>query len=523
VASNNNTGDRHIVPRWRRFRDALSRGELAGTGTGKLKAVDGEPFVREKELSWAEKKDVVSASDLISAAVVFGVTPTSEQAAKFILEAGKASPSIARRLAQRILGIQQKDSSADVHGRIDTIRSLKSLKQRRITRPRNAFVWVDLARLYVMLGQNNSARRALRVAQALAPTERFVLRSSARFLHHVKDHEEALDLLRKNPATSSDSWLMAAEIAASGVIKKTPKFVKTATRLLNSNEVSPFHVSELASALAGLQMSEGNDKFATRMFKVSLKDPTENSLAQAAWASKRLGWEDSGTGFLEQAHATEAITWDDFHHGRWENVVRRADEWAKEEMFSARPRLLASSTAATFLDRPDLGEEIARNGLLANPGHATLVNNLAFALILQGKPQEAFPLIQQAFKHQLKREDAICLLATAGLAYFRLGNEVDGKAYYQRALDYAQGPDDEVLKIAASLYLGRELSIRGDKVGLKLFKESYDKAQKLQRTHMPALAEQLLNDVEKSAAKFGTTTGIIRKVQQPFKREGVLF
>ena len=41
--------------------------------------------------------------------------------------------------------------------------------------------WVDMARLYTILGQLEKARRAIDNARAIAPEDRFVLRSSARF------------------------------------------------------------------------------------------------------------------------------------------------------------------------------------------------------------------------------------------------------------------------------------------------------------------------------------------------------
>ena len=43
------------------------------------------------------------------------------------------------------------------------------------------------------------------------------------------------------------------------------------------------HISELASALATVEFSENNLRQSKKLIKLSLKEPTENSIAQAIW------------------------------------------------------------------------------------------------------------------------------------------------------------------------------------------------------------------------------------------------
>ena len=69
-----------------------------------------------------------------------------------------------------------------------------------------------------------------------------------------------MDLLRKNSRTSYDPWLMAAEIAAAAVAEKTPRFAKIGGLFLVTSDVGPFHTSELASALASLEMNAGKGR-----------------------------------------------------------------------------------------------------------------------------------------------------------------------------------------------------------------------------------------------------------------------
>ena len=511
MAANNETNDRQVVPRWRTFREALASNELASDTLPRTQAVDGSEFLREKEAAWQENRAMPFAVDLVSAATVLGITPAANQAAEHILANTSATSNVAQKLARGVLGIKEARPLLSLFDtRMQVIQGVKQLKQTRIHQPRNAFVWVDLARMYVLLGQNDQARKALNIALKLAPTERFVLRCTARFLHHIQEREEAVELLRKNSRTPTDTWLVAAEIAASCAARRTPRFAKRGLQLLKSG-VLPFHTSELASALGSLEMDSGNNRAANKLFRESLRQPTDNALAQVVWASKRTGIQLVNTEMLEQGKANEALTWSDFHRGNWSRVIVEAEKWAQEEGFSARPLLLSSSTAASFLDEPKLAEEIARRGLVTNPGHPALVNNLAFSLILQGKPKEGLVALEKANTRTLSTPEAVCLQATQGMACFRLGNEIEGRRHYGAAIETAKGPENEWLRIVAALYLASERALRGDNEGFKDFKRAYEAARKLQQTHIPALAEHLARGVERSAERFGVQTQIMRK------------
>ena len=139
------------------------------------------------------------------------------------------------------------------------------------------------------------------------------------------------------------------------------------------------------------------------------------------------------------------------------------------------------------------------------------MNNVAFALVLQGKPQEGLDAIAGANTDALRTPEKICLLATTGMAHFRLGNEHEGRRFYEAAIEAAKGPQNEGLRTVAALYLASERAIRGDKDGFKEFKRAYEAAGRLPQTHIPALAEHLARDVEKAARRFGVETQIPRK------------
>ena len=57
--------------------------------------------------------------------------------------------------------------------------------------------------------------------------------------------------------------------------------------MLSESRFLNIHTSELASAVATLELNSSNIKRSKRLFDLSLRSPTENSIAQVAWASRQ--------------------------------------------------------------------------------------------------------------------------------------------------------------------------------------------------------------------------------------------
>lgn len=494
MAATDETGDRRAVPRWKSLRDALRSGELDSASIGKGQSIDGTQFILEKEKDWAENKSISFAVDLVSAAVVLGRSEAATDAAEFILSAGDLASPAAITLAEKVLGIEVPKAEYNSLSQGAIRQEIAILKNRRIEEKRNAFVWLDLARSYMLLGHVESANDALRVAYGLAPYDRFVLRSLVRFLLHTRKPDEALQLLRSNPKTPSDPWLVASETALSSVLNKTPKFIKLGQRLVQDSGLSAFHTSELASALGSFEMFAGNNKSANKMFRLALRGPNDNALAQIVWSSKRTGFKEIEEGILALPNAAEAVALDHHNNGRWSETVQQSKVWADEESFSSRPYLLASGVSASLLKDPKTGLEIAKAGLPTNPGHPGLLNNIAFCHALLGHHDAALNSINQIDRKLITTSDAICLLATIGLAHFRAGNVAEGVANYEASIDAAKRAGKTMLQVLAKLYFGRELHLKGDPRGQPLLRDAYEAAQKLKNTTIPAVADKLVID-----------------------------
>jgi tetratricopeptide (TPR) repeat protein len=493
-------GIRRVVPRWRTFRETLTSGELDPTESLSPSKLVNDEFFEQKERDWKSNREILFATDLVGASVVFGMTDAVKDAALFLLDREHDTTPLVRRLAKGVLGIKHDTIQGYVNReeREQARAEIQKLKSRRTNEPRNAFVWMDLARLYVLLGLPDQARIPLKIAMALAPHDRFIVRSSVRFHLHDGNPDQALDLLRRNERTKSDPWLMAAELAVSHVAGKSPKFFKQAEVLAANNNSSPFHLSELLTSIASIDMWDGKNRKARRLFIDSLKSPNENALAQTIWASRDVGITEIPDNVMQISNASEARTLAARNHGEWELAVQFANGWITDESFSARPYSFAGSVLTSILGRPEAGEAIARSGLATNQNHPGLINNIAFALVEQGKAKDAKIEISKASRQDSNDVARVCLMATEGLIEYRLGKLEKGRTLYLAAIAEAERLDNKPLKAVAQIYFAREEARVGVHSALSVFQQGFKEIQKANSLHNLAIAAIIQKEIDTS-------------------------
>jgi Tfp pilus assembly protein PilF len=413
----------------------------------------------------------------------------AHDAAKFILDLGDQAPTSASALARAVLGLRTPEASGLVLQSRETQQAaIGRLKAKLREAPRNPALWVDLARAYTLRGQGDPAVRAIRTALALAPGNRFVLRSAARFFLHAKDAEQAHEILRAAETTRHDPWLLAAEIAVASVADRTPRFVKEGVRELAREAEAPLHTSELASALGTLELTAGQTRRARKLFRRALTLPTDNALAQAQWAGLVLTPEDFQTPRSFEARAQDLRV-----KGEWEHALAEASDWVHDEPFSRKAAAFASYLASVPLERYDDCIELAKFGLVATPREPILLNNLTFALASSGRLEEAeraFALIpSDAFDSNV----GPTLFATRGLLFYRRGNLEQGRLNYERAIEEARKRGEKLLLAMAYLYHAREALLAGAPHAAEIWKAAEAEAEKayapelsvLRRRHAP--------------------------------------
>jgi tetratricopeptide (TPR) repeat protein len=225
---------------------------------------------------------------------------------------------------------------------------------------------------------------------------------------------------------------------------------------------SPFEVTELASALGTLELNNSKSRDARKLFKKALIKPTENSVAQIEWASRRI----AGLDFVEASQIQvprnyEARAWENYTNGDWGTGLKESWNWFYDQPFSARPGHLGSYIASAILRDYSESERIIKQSLRTNPNDALLLNNLAFSYASAGRIQDAqqvMTLIEDVEPDSSSDGSLeVTIKATQGLLAFRMGDHNRGRTLYAAAIEESKKFVRSFQALAALHYAREEI------------------------------------------------------------------
>lgn len=471
---------RNVVPNWREYNKTAKLGEF-GDGRHPLTPVTAFFPIDEYVLAWQGNKTIPFAGDLISAATLNGQMTNKDavDAAHFILahkdEASVALIHAADSLvsspltpnARRVISLDDKLTSISSQEEASK-KALRLLKQNRDFFCYNPIAYCEMARHYVNLGQLEKAKDMMDVAVHLAPKHRYICRSAARFYLHYGDEDKARYVIAHNPWVTKDPWLMASEIAINTLMGRSSKLIKKGKEIIQSNNLSPFSISELSSAIGSLEMINNNRKNCREMFRTALIRPNDNSLAQAKWLISE--YEDLGFDFADYSYLTnkyEADSMSAYMLDEYEKALGTAVDWIEDMPFTRRPVQFAADMAYTYVKDFPTAIAVLEHGLKANPYDAVLLNNLAYAYALNDQPNKASQRIEEAKRlpSEFRPADVrVCMKATEGLIEYRKGNLAEGEKHYKDAIQQATNElaDKELAKKALLNYAREEIRSNPD-------------------------------------------------------------
>jgi tetratricopeptide (TPR) repeat protein len=490
--------NRRLLPRWREFLTTVSLGELNGLPRADSLREEWRRSLAEKQSDWIQNPTPWHAADFVAASFVLGQSEGSAEAARDLLTA-RNLPVPLMQLARKIV---QGHVDQLVIPEIDLLegpalyREIHRLKLRTIQEPRNAIVWVDLARAYTLAGQRELARRGMKVACGISPDNRFVLRSAARLLVHQGDVLEAHRLLTQSAATGRDPWLMAAEIGVASSAGIGSVFARPAKGVIGSGNHPPLSLTELSAALASVELESGKVTKARKLFRESLECPTENSLAQAEWASEQIPGLQVNVDDFKVPRRFEAEAWQSLSGGDWHRAFDSALCWLQDQPFSSRPALLASYLSSTLFQDYERSVRLLTTALVKNPRHPGLTNNLAFALANLGKLEEAQSRISSLELSDLGDTSDITLLATQGLVMFRRDHASEGRRLYEDAISKARQRGLQKYISLATIYLAREEVLLNSDGKVEALHRAIDEAKRCRDKDVLFLLARLVEQVE---------------------------
>jgi len=513
---------RNMLPLWRSYDDTARAKELDFTGRVAL-PVRFDSYGTYKE-AWRSKHSIITAADLINAAVVSGNQQQLDvlAAAEYLLQHSDESSPLALEVAQSIVSFDkptmishvEKDLSFDdlakelirgLQAQEDGIKANVGLLRKQLHEHcNNPIAYCELARCYASLGLDEKAKQYMNYAVFLAPHSRYISRSAARFYVHIGEFDRAKRILIDNGRVNSDPWVMAAEIAVESVMERSSHYLKVGRQLVLSGNVSSFSSSELCFAICNEDKKYGTKKDARKMFEKGIEDPNDNSLAQAEFFAKEdLNINLDLSSYNRIAHKNEADTRKSLSLGNYKDAFISSLKWMQDYRFEHRPIEFAFGISCDYLKKYDYAIEVVKTFIKSNPKDPAAVNNLVYALGLSDRVEEAEQELQKIDVRQYKNENtnnSICLVATCGLVEYRKGNVEEGRNLYDMAITAANKQKDKKLAAKARLNMIREEVRAVDNYDEKLLNEM-ETLNTGSNMETEQLKKDILTEVQKKAKK----------------------
>lgn len=449
--------DRLLIPSWREF--GKSQSELTPIGQFKHPLNKGD--IQEYLAEWRANKNVVTAGELITAAIVNGQTedPEVRAAARFVVDYPLSVPMALTNASKGILSIPIPED-IDPTVQFPIFAKIARLKKLLSDYPTTAIYHIEIARQYMLLGQLKKAEEHVNTALYFDCHNRFVVRSAARFLIHNDEEDKAVSVLRHSGMTKQDPWLMASEISVSRQTDKRSPYLKKAFDLIDSKNFSNFDLTELCGAIGMEEFESGGYNKSRKLFNQSLTSSNDNSFAQAQWMAKNRQMELVFPNQPIDTSFKEALCYDKFFAGEFKSALQYAIQWQDEMPYSIKCAMFGSGITTTFLKDYERSEKFLSTYLKTNPRNKAALNDLAYAYALHNKTKEAQENLNLAAK-EIDKDNYelvdICLVATQGLTLFRMGEAEEGAKYYEIAIELSRRSHEDDMLESAILNYTREL------------------------------------------------------------------
>lgn len=433
--------DRVVVPAWYKSFEAGISPEFTALKDNNSLFSHVNNSINELYNEFKLYPDLGKAIELLNTAYIQGNSDYAIIAARFIITSQNKLPLTLMEFSQRVIdGVNSNPEQKHINNNELICYIKKWLKNN----PSDCISWIDLSRLYMSLGQINAAERSMIIGLNLSNKNRWVTRVASRFFYNIDEYDRAHHILLRHPNIKVDPWLLSAELAITSGADISPRHWNNAKRALELG-YETYHITELQSSLATLELKSGALKKAKKLFINSLIHPNSNVLAQAKWAEKKCNIKELVTDNVlnNQSKAFEAKFLDAYNKQHMEKALEFGKKWIKEEPFNALPAIKTSYVAA-LLDLYEEAKEISENGLIINNHNETLQLNLIFSKIALAnidniKHENNFLEDDSLYLEKMLRSDDQIIvghaLANLGLIYYRRGEIEKGKLSYEQSIN----------------------------------------------------------------------------------------
>ena len=446
-----------MIPSWRQF--DKSQGELCPAGAGGDKTE--KQNIQEYLQDWNTNKNLVTAGELISAAIVNDMVEESVvlEAARYVVDYPLKAPVALQNASKSILNIPLDHDFFSI-ANLKLYEKISRLKKLLNDYPSSAILHIEIARLYMLIGQLERAEYHVHFALYFDPNNRFVVRSAARFYIHMDKENKAIDVLRKSELIKKDPWLLASEISVSSKFGKRSPNLKRALDLIDSRNYSNIELSELCGTMGMEELVNAEYKKSRKLFNQSLLGANDNSFAQAQWVAKNRNLELIFPNVPINKSFKEALCYERFFAGDYKGALRYAEAWQDEMPYSQKCVVFGSNISTTFEKDYKTSIKLLETYLQTNRHNKAALNDLAYAYALNKDPDNAQKQVDKAMKvvdaNNPEPVD-ICLGATQGLILFRKKAVEKGSEFYEAAIQACERMRRFDMLYSARLNYAREI------------------------------------------------------------------
>ncbi len=432
---------RRLIPKWRTIATTLESAEAGSHKSAATPKPQGDAEELQRSIAnWRQERTPGFLGDVLAHSIHKELIP---QVLDVSLEARRRgdpmtvvqSTLIEELLAtsgEALIALGAVEASVPVdHPYQAGIQRLRALLS---SNPNNGLAWLDLAQFQAAQGKTKSAERSILSALTLAPDNRTVIRTAARFWVHANQHDLAHQLVRRHQRTASDPWLMASEIALADLAGVPSVFLAKGKRFIVDNaKFNPAHLTELSGVIADEEFKAGQLKRAREAFRKALQVPNDNMIAQAIEHQARFGVVLESPQInqaLARSHEAQVIkAWSDREPDLAE---RHGKAWHNEEPFSSRPIQFLSSLYL-FKGEYENSERWIKVGLGADPSDRGLLINLAFLHARAGRGSDMTSVLRRL--RNAHGDANPFAKATEGLFEYSQGRFETGDHLYNEAVE----------------------------------------------------------------------------------------
>lgn len=459
----NNQGDepRNVVPRWRSSA-ALPSWEIrpAREAAG-LEPITPEDFADDLEL-WRADASLASYVDIFDTGVLLDDMKLQMEGAGPILANAKTVPtrlleSVRRSVAPgpdlerrryRFSRLEQNENYL--------IATLRRLKRRLIDYPTDALASMEAARLHVLLGQYEAAERYVLRSLSLSPSSRLMLRAATQFFHISNQTEMALHFLRRSDGIKYDPLLQSAEVAVAQISGRGSRYASSALRMLKGSKDVGVSRSELALAIATLEMSAGvAQRRVFQMVRSGLPHGTENAVAQAVWLGEQtersLQVRYPDLRLADDAFEAKAVTLNE--EERYDEAVIQARLWLLDQPFDPDPSNMLCTIYSIYLQSPKSAVPFAQRAVQTHPKDWSVLNSALLVYSLSGLFKDSRDTLQMFEKLATNSTIRAFYYAAEGMLSFCIGDIANGRRNYEKAILEARKSRRPDLVFSASIFL----------------------------------------------------------------------